>query len=294
MSFRGYLWLLAGLTPAYLVLAAMLPPADDEVYYWCWSQQLQLSYYDHPPMTAYMIRAATCLFGDTLFAIRLPAVVSTLTVLVVIGWLTRPRTLLPLVLFTPLFTFGAVLVTPDTPLIMFWALYLAWLVKVQERLASGRREQPEFDAVAPAAHAAGSPGVSVAWWALGGVILGCGILGKYTTGLGMIAGFVSFLIAGQPRRWLFGYVLHGLVAVVVTLPILIHNIRFDFVPLMYQWKHSMSSPEPGLMPFVSFFGIQILLFGFLPFAVFVWTASKWRELFRNPVSALETGFMYIV
>ena len=118
MSFRGFLWLLAGLVPMYLVLAAVLPPADDEVYYWCWSQELQLSYYDHPPMTAYMIRAATTIFGDTLFAIRLPAVVSTLTVLLVIGWLTRPRTLLPLVVFTPLFTFGAVLVTPDTPLLM--------------------------------------------------------------------------------------------------------------------------------------------------------------------------------
>ena len=271
MSFRGYLWLLAGLTPAYLILAAVLPPADDEVYYWCWSQQLQLSYYDHPPMTAYMIRAATSLFGDTLFAIRLPAVVSTLTVLVVIGWLTRPRTLLPLVLFTPLFTFGAVLVTPDTPLIMFWALYLAWLVKVHELLTH------------PAADAARLAGVVPIWlWVLGGVILGCGILGKYTTGLGMIAGFVSFLIAGQPRRWFLGYVLHGLVAVAVTLPILIHNIRFDFVPLLYQWKHSMSSPEPGLMPFASFFGIQILLFGFLPFAVFVWTILNRKELFGDP------------
>ncbi|HEX4608290.1 MAG TPA: glycosyltransferase family 39 protein, partial [Urbifossiella sp.] len=135
MSARAFGWVLAGLTPLYLVLAAILPPADDELYYWCWSEHLQLSYYDHPPMTAYLIRAATTVFGDTLFAIRLPAVLSTLTVLGVVGYLTRPRSLLPLVLFTPLFTFGAVLVTPDTPLLMFWALYLLWLVKVHERLA---------------------------------------------------------------------------------------------------------------------------------------------------------------
>ena len=113
MSFRGFCRLLLALAPVYLVLAAFVPPLDDELYYWCWSQQLQLSYYDHPPMTAYMIRAATAVFGDTLFATRLPAVVSTLTVLLCIGWLTRPRTLLPLVVCTPLFTFGAVLVTPE-------------------------------------------------------------------------------------------------------------------------------------------------------------------------------------
>lgn len=264
MSFRRFLGLLAALAPIYLILAAVLPPADDEIYYWCWSQRLQLSYYDHPPMTAYMIRAATALFGDTLLAIRLPAVVSTLTVLAVIGWLTRPRTLLPLVILTPMFTFGAVLVTPDTPLLMFWALYAAWLVKVHEKLAD------------PAAH------LRFEWWVLGGIVLGCGILGKYTTGLGMIAGFVSFLAAGQPRRWLAGYILHGIVAVIVTLPILIHNLRYDFAPLRYQWQHSMSSPEPGLLPFVSFFGIQILLFGFLPFAAFSWTLRHRRELAADP------------
>ncbi|HXD85081.1 MAG TPA: glycosyltransferase family 39 protein [Urbifossiella sp.] len=264
MTFRKFLGLLAALAPIYLILAAVLPPADDELYYWCWSQRLQLSYYDHPPMTAYMIRAATFCFGDTLFAIRLPAVVSTLTVLVVIGWLTRPRTLLPLVLFTPVFTFGAVLVTPDTPLLMFWALYLAWLVKVHEKLAE------------PSAK------VSFGYWLCGGIILGCGILGKYTTGLGMIAGFISFIIAGQLRRWLAGYIVHGLVAVAVTLPILIHNFRYNFAPLLYQWQHSMSSPEPGTVPFLSFFGIQVLLFGFLPFAVFAWTLGHRRELAADP------------
>jgi 4-amino-4-deoxy-L-arabinose transferase-like glycosyltransferase len=280
MSFRGFLWVLAGLVPVYLALAAVLPPADDEVYYWCWSQRLQLSYYDHPPMTAYMIRAATFFLGDTVFAIRLPAVLSTLTVLVVIAWLTRPRTLLPLVLVTPLFTFGAVLVTPDTPLLMFWALYLAWLVKVQEKLASSRRQRPEESA--PAADAVGSPGVSVGLWLLGGVILGCGILGKYTTALGMMAGFASFLGAGPMRRWLFGYLLHGLVAVLVTMPILIHNIRYDFVPILYQWKHSMSSAAPGIAPFASFLGIQVLLFGLMPFAVFGWTLRHGREMLSDP------------
>jgi 4-amino-4-deoxy-L-arabinose transferase-like glycosyltransferase len=263
MTFRGYLVLLALVAPAYLALAALLPPADDEVYYWCWAERLQLSYYDHPPMVAYMIRAATAIFGDTLFAIRLPAVVSTLTVLAVIGWLTRPRTLLPLAIFTPMFTFGAVLVTPDTPLLMFWALYLAWLVTMHERLA-----KPEP--------------IGVSWWLLGGAILGCGILGKYTTGLGMIAGFASFLLAGHVRRWFAGYVIHGLVAVIVTLPILIHNIRYDFAPLLYQWKHSMSSTEPGLIHFASFWGVQILLFGLLPIAVFIWTILNRRELIADP------------
>ncbi|MFO0800772.1 MAG: glycosyltransferase family 39 protein [Gemmataceae bacterium] len=262
MSGRGFGWLLAGLVPVYLVLAAVVPPADDELYYWCWSESLQWSYYDHPPMTAYLIRAATSVFGDTLFAIRLPAVLSTLTVLGVVGYLTRPRSLLPLVVCTPLFTLGAVLVTPDTPLLMFWALYLLWLVKTHEKLES----------------------VGVPWWqwCLGGGVLGCGILGKYTTGLAVMGGFLTFAVAVPWRRWLVGYATHLAVAFVVTLPILIHNIRHDFAPLLYQWKHSMSSPEPGVLPFLGFVGIQLLLFGTIPFIVFGWVVSNRRLVLADP------------
>jgi hypothetical protein len=286
--------MLAGLAPVYLVLAAVLPPLDDELYYWCWSERLQLSYYDHPPMTAYLIRAATAVFGDTLFAIRLPAVVSTLTVLGVIGYLTRPRGLLPLVVFTPLFTFGAVLVTPDTPLLMFWALYLLWLVRIHEwiggvvvKLRGGENTVPR-DLTIP-------PPIPIWFWLLGGLILGCGILGKYTTGLAMVAGFLSFALAGNWRRWAVGYVVHLAVAVVVTLPILVHNIRYDFAPLLYQWKHSMSSREPGVVPFLSFVGIQLLLFGTLPFAVFVWAIARRQELLADPrlrVCACLFGFPF--
>jgi 4-amino-4-deoxy-L-arabinose transferase-like glycosyltransferase len=292
VSSRGYCWLLVALAPLYLVLAAVVPPADDELYYWCWSERLQWSYYDHPPMTAYMIRAATAVFGDTLFAIRLPAVVSTLTVLAVIGWLTRPRDLLPFVVVTPLFTLGAVIVTPDTPLLMFWALYVAWLVAIHERLATEPNPTSPFPGKEVGETGSGLEplpsqdrgwgGVSFGLWLLGGLILGCGILGKYTTGLAVIAGFLSFALAGNLRRWVVGYASHLGVAFVVTLPILIHNVRHDFAPLLYQWRHSMSSPEPGLQPFAEFVGIQLLLFGFLPFGTLVWTVLNFHALRQVP------------
>jgi hypothetical protein len=274
VSFRGFACLLLALTPAYLVLAAVLPPADDELYYWCWSQQLQLSYYDHPPMTAYMIRAATELFGDTLVAIRLPAILSTLTVLACIGWLTRPRHLLPLVILSPLFTVGAVLVTPDTPLLMFWALYVVWLVVVHQQVCRDPQET-----ASNCAHASWS---RLTLWLVGGLILGCGILGKYTTGLAVVAGFISFMLAGDWRRWAVGYAIHLAVAFVVTLPILLYNIEHDFAPLRYQWRHTMTSPEPGMIPFLSFVVVQVLLVGMLPFTVFGWAALNRRSLVADP------------
>jgi 4-amino-4-deoxy-L-arabinose transferase-like glycosyltransferase len=245
-----------------LALAAAVPPFDDELYYWCWSRDLQLSYYDHPPMVAYLIRLSTELLGNTIFAIRLPGVVSGLTVIGVIGWLSPPRALYPLVILSPVLTFAAILVTPDTPMLLFWALYLAWLVAVHERLAIGR--------------------VPMGWWFLGGVILGCGVLGKYTMGLAAIAGGASFLFAGDWRRWAPGYVLHAIVSIATASPILIHNIPENFVPIRYQWSHSMGSPQPGFASFAEFVGVQLLLFGGLPFVILVWGARHWRELAVEP------------
>ena len=123
------------------------------------------------------------------------------------------------------------------------------------------------------------------WWLLGGVILGCGVLGKYTMGLAALAGSASFLFAGPPRRWLPGYLVHALVAVATASPILIHNIPHDFAPIRYQWAHSMSSPQPGIAPFAEFVGVQILLFGGVPFAILFWGFRNWRELVGRPAPA---------
>jgi len=254
--------MLLAMLPVLLALAALVPPFDDELYYWCWSRDLQLSYYDHPPMVAYLIRLSTELFGNTVFAIRLPAVVSGIVVIGVIGWLSRPRSLFPLIALSPVLTFAAILVTPDTPLLLFWALYLAWLVAVHTRLGEDR--------------------VPWWWWLAGGVILGGGLLGKYTMGLAAIAGSASFLFAGSWRRWLAGYLLHVVTAVAVASPILIHNIPRNFVPIRYQWSHSMSSPQPGLAPFAEFVGVQLLLFGGVPFVILAWGFCRRRELADDP------------
>ena len=48
----------------------------DEAYYWVWSQRLDWGYFDHPPMIAWAVRLFTELFGNNLFAVRLPAVIA--------------------------------------------------------------------------------------------------------------------------------------------------------------------------------------------------------------------------
>ena len=47
-----------------IVSNGFIPFYSDETYYWTWSKKLALSYFDHPPMVAYLIKATT-LFGDS-------------------------------------------------------------------------------------------------------------------------------------------------------------------------------------------------------------------------------------
>lgn len=253
------LLLLAALNAA---LAAALPAVDDEYYYWCWARELSPSYYDHPPMTALLIRASTDLFGHSLFAIRLPAVLSSLVVLLVLRHLTRPSFafwMLPL----PLFVVGAVLVTPDTPLVLFCSLYLLWLTKLHERMGQG--------------------GLTVGWWLLGGAILGLGLLSKYTMALVVPAGLLSFALSGRSwRTWLLGYVLHGLVASLGAVPVLAFNLEHDFAPLRFQWCHAMARESASVASFGGFVGGQVLLFGVLPFALLPWVLRHRRELAADP------------
>ena len=260
-----------GLLAVYLGFATWVPAADDEVYYWCWAQSLQPSYFDHPGMSAYLIRASTTLFGDSMMAVRLPACLTALVVLGVIARLSRPRVFVPWLLLTPLFSLGAVIVTPDTPLLLFWAGYLLWLVIAHERLTPGD----------------GSPGRIPVWlWLVGGVVLGCGALGKYTMGLAVPAGFVSFVLARGVswRTWLPGYIGHGVVSAVVASPILIFNLRHDFAPLRFQWEHANQAAAAGRgwLAFLEFVGVQVLLFGTLPVILLPWAWANMRTLAADP------------
>ena len=280
-------WPLAILLVIYCVLAAVLPLADDEVYYWCWSKELQWSYYDHPPMSAVLIFLSTCLFGDTALGIRFPACVATAFTIWVIHRLTSAKILILGLLVTPLFTFGSVLMTPDSPLILFWSAYWWWLVVLHQRLFATSDASLQGASTSEASNVPGAATevgphdtkVSLAFWTLGGILLGCGVLSKYTMALAVPTGFVSLLLARSHwRRWFLPYLYHGVISFLVASPILIYNVTQNFEPLLYQWSHAAEKTSNSLLSFGDFVGVQILLFGTMPFVLFPWVIRNARGL----------------
>src|SRR6478609_9280046 len=74
---------------AYLVFDCPLDLAPDEAHYWHWSRHPDWSYYSKGPLVAWLIRGSCELFGglsvrlvgSEMLAVRLPAVLSSATLL---------------------------------------------------------------------------------------------------------------------------------------------------------------------------------------------------------------------
>ncbi|MFC7609350.1 glycosyltransferase family 39 protein [Teichococcus aestuarii] len=214
-----WLWALAALTLLRLAAAWWLPPAPDEAYYWVWGRALSLSYYDHPPMVALWTALGSALAGDTALGLRLlgPLGVAAASLLLADAGerLFPGRQAGPwaaaLLNATLLFGAGAVLMTPDTPLLVFWCAALWALARLQAS-QDGR------------------------WWLAFGLLAGLGLLSKYTTVL--LGGGVVLWLLLEPgaRRWLADWRLWagGALALLVFSPVILWNAQHDWVSFAKQ------------------------------------------------------------
>src|SRR5258706_4426033 len=73
----------------YLTWRCPIDLAEDEAYYWDWSREIDMSYYSKGPATALLIRASCTIFGNTMPAVRFPAVFLRAGVAVMTYWLGR-------------------------------------------------------------------------------------------------------------------------------------------------------------------------------------------------------------
>jgi 4-amino-4-deoxy-L-arabinose transferase-like glycosyltransferase len=197
---------------------AFLPLHPDEAYYWVWSRHLDLSYYDHPPMIAYVI-AMFSFLGDASWVVRLPSVISMMIVTGVSVWFASHlfgqkagAWALIISLVLPATMFGVTLATPDAPLMAFWALAMMWGYK--------------------AIFEGGTP-----WFILAGFALGCALLSKYTAIVYLFA-LLIFLV--MRKREIFkdkGFYIAAIVAFLTFLPVIIWNARHEWISFAFQYGH---------------------------------------------------------
>lgn len=257
--------------------------AADEAYYWTWSKNLQWGYYDHAPMIAWWIRLGTSIFGDTNFGVRalgpLAMMASAMALWRTVDLLTdRTKANICALVFCsiPMVWGNAVIVTPDTPAMLFWALSL-WAVA--ERLASGNRN----------------------WWLLVGLFAGFGLLSKYSIlflGAGL---FLCIVTSKDLRRDIFSWQLWlgGVIALLLFAPVVQWNASYDWISFSKQFGRigETKNYDPRYLP--ELIGAVFFLFfpGTVIFAVigiFHFWKSKSKELSVSAHLAVMTSLPFIL
>ena len=217
----------------------------DEAYYWAYGQNLSLSYYDHPPMIAYIIYLTSMLGSSELF-VRLATIITTTITVITVYALTKKmfdnkvaNIVVLLLLACPLIEGIFFIVTIDSPLIMFWALTLyAFYLGVFEN--------------------------KIKFVYLSGFFAGCGLLSKYTAILIFPSLFI-FLITSKEYRHLLHQkhlYLSFVLAWIVFLPVIIWNYQNHWVSFIYQFKHGTSQTRIIHWQFLGeYIGGTILILG---------------------------------
>jgi 4-amino-4-deoxy-L-arabinose transferase-like glycosyltransferase len=239
-------------------LGSVIGPSVDESYAVVMGRHLQLSYYDHPPLTFWMAGLAARLFrSEQALAVRFPFILGFMAT----SWLLyRLATflfgaraglwtvvLLNLVLFFTLAVGTWVL--PDGPLLLSSAaaalcLARATLVPLPEdaRAAVRAVEAADRHVDRPRGYA----------WLGVGLSCGLALLSKYH-GLFLVAGALLFLLTSAPHRfWLRRpepYVAAA-VALVVFTPVIAWNAGHDWASFRFQAGRAVPAEESQGTPFL--------------------------------------------
>ncbi|MDR7418223.1 MAG: glycosyltransferase family 39 protein [Armatimonadota bacterium] len=211
---------------ARLVWAVTVPLLDGETYYWVWSKHLALSYLDHPPFVAYMIRLTT-LAGDHQVLLRLGPLIGGVVTTLALCTLGREMFgaragLIAAATYqvVPLLAGAGLFATPEAPLFLWWSLALLW---VRRALWEGDR-----------------------WWVPAGVAMGLGMLSKMTM-IALPIGVLGFVLTRRRdvlrRAWCY---LGAAVAVVLFLPVPIWNVMNGWANFRYALHERSQQVATGL------------------------------------------------
>ena len=120
------LWLLLG-----LLQSGLTELQDDEAYYWVFSQYLDWGYFDHPPMTALLIKMGYAIFPNELGVRLFPLLLNIFSLVIIEQLIDKKNPLLfyAIALSMAVIQIAGFIAVPDNPLIFFTALFFLFYKK---------------------------------------------------------------------------------------------------------------------------------------------------------------------
>ena len=237
----------------------------DEAQYWRWSRSYEWGYYSKPPMIAWLIGAATAVFGNAEWAIRIPApFLHTIAAAALFGLgrdMYSPRIGLLAALgyaLMPGIILSSAVLSTDGVLLPFWSigLYLLW------RLRSS-------------AHAGWVTAIGL------GLCMGAGFLSKYAMLYFFIGLGITALIDPPTRRALIS--MKGLSAIAVAALLIAPHMMWNAANDFKTVGHTVDNANLGgdlINPenFIKFLGDQMAVFG--PISFLALLGGLWAFLLR--------------
>ncbi|TGQ04467.1 glycosyltransferase family 39 protein [Mesorhizobium sp. M2E.F.Ca.ET.219.01.1.1] len=228
----------------------------EEAYYWNYAQHLDWGYLDHPPMVAWLMWIGTKLFGASEFGVRAAATACWMATAyfgfrLALNLFGRTEAFITVILISTLPFFFAIglVITPDAPLTAAWAGGLFYL----ERALIGERRKA---------------------WIGAGIVVGLGMLSKYTIALLVPASLVFLILRPEARRWLltpWPY-LSAFIAALLFSPVIGWNAAHDWASFVFQGTRRWTAAFH--FSFHSLIGFVTLLIG--PVGLFSVVITLWR------------------
>lgn len=260
---------IAAIVALQVIYAATADLRTDEAYYWTLSKEHVLSYLDHPPMVAWLVRFGTSIFGDTNFGARFGGLLAmwiAWAILADIVWrLTRNRDAVVLAVLMPFaapeYGLLASRILPDAALIPL-SLAMVWSLV---RLAGSKDGR---------------------WWLAAGLFGGLALLSKYTA-IFLAPAVAAFLLAPPWRTlWLRNPYpwLAAIVALLVFSPVLVWNWQHDWASFKFQFIRAVADHGISARTVGDFLGLQFALVGPILFpvalagtAMLAWRGTRQRS-----------------
>lgn len=269
-----------------------LMPQD--AYYYYYSTFPDLSYFDHPPMVAYMLWLFTHVFGKSVFSIKLASLITSMVTAVVFYLFAkkflprqRSRTITLVLIVSVLFTILSMNATPDVPLMLFWTLSLLFLYKA---IFIG----------------------GLLNWILAGFAMGLSFNSKYTALLLPIGLILFLILSKEHRKKLISlpFVVAIVTYLVVISPVVYWNYSQNWISFTFQSTRRTSSIaefKPHIEYFFGNIGTQMTLLSPVLFVLILsvgiilivgylkkWKLPSGKQLFLFCFSLpILGGFMFV-
>ena len=234
-----------------LLLAPFVGLGVDEAHYALYALNLDLSYFDHPPLVGWVQYLSTSIFGANEFGSRFPAIligfVTSIFVYKLIYDINKKanEAFIAVLALHASFMFNALflMLMPDTLLFLLILPIIFTVIQIEKHYSLNEANV--------------LPRNLLSTWILLGVLLGLAGLSKYTAVLFIVPIVLYFIIKRKYEIFYAPQIIPAvLIALAIISPVIIWNIQNDWISFTYQSNHVVGAQNIKLSALFSSLAAQ--------------------------------------